>query len=131
MTTLTHATHTLTSDGLDPRGYGNLNLPQRVRIAGGDAIAYGIFAVPAGAAMRRVNSGPDVPGPWADVWGHATVIDGRPAQQPDLSLAPGDVLVIDGERYTVALSDGIGGKGTRGWVRRGYPILLHESEVPA
>ena len=124
-------THELTSDGLDRRGYGNLNLPQgqRVRIDGGDAIAYSIFAVPRGAAMRRAHGGPDVPGPWADTSGLATVLDGRPAEQPSLSLAPGDVLVIDGERYTVAISDGIGGKGAgRGWIRRGYPLLIHESE---
>lgn len=121
----------LSSDGLDARGYGNLNLPQgeRVEIVGGDAIAYFIFAVPRGAAMRRQQGGPEVPGPWADVSGLATVIDGTRAQQPSLRLVPGDVLTIDGERYTVALSDGMGGKGTRGWIRRGYPILIHSEET--
>jgi hypothetical protein len=77
--------------------------------------------------MRRTQGGPEVPGPWADTSGLATIIDGTRAEQPSLSLAPGDELIIDGERYTVALSDGIG-YGTRGWVRRGYPILIHENE---
>lgn len=103
--------------------------PQRLDVIGGDAIAYGIHTVPAGQEQRRTTGGPMVPGPWASLYGHPTVISNPPQPyEPGLRVEPGDVLILDGERYTVALSKGIG-YGSRGWIRRGYPILLSDDEV--
>ncbi len=135
-------THTLTSNGPDPRGYGNVNLPQRLVIEDprmrGEAATHRIFMIARGDAARRQNSGPQVPGPWADLSGDAIVIDnhgGSARENRELETAglilrvkPGDELVIDGERFTLHLSDGIG-YGTRGWCRRNYPLLLSEEEV--
>lgn len=137
--------HTLKSDGPDPRGYGNVNLPQRLMIEDprmrGEALTHRIFMVARGDSLRRTNGGPQVPGPWADLSGDATVIDnhgGSARENRELETAGlilrvkvGDLLTIDGERFTLRLSEGIA-YGTRGWCRRNYPLLIHESEeVPA
>ena len=135
-------THTLTSDGPDPRGYGNVNLPQRLMIEDprmrGEALTHRIFMIARGDEARRKNGGPQVPGPWADLSGDAIVIDnhgGSAREWAELEAAglilrvkPGDQLVIDGETFTLRLSDGIS-YGTRGWCRTNYPLLLSEEEV--
>lgn len=136
-------THTLTSRD-DLTAYGRRRFPHRLLIAGSDDTAgWGVMQVAAGDEGRRQHGGPMIPGPWADVWGMPGVIDNHGGSAADMRredasgllirCEPGDVLVLDGERYTVEVSTGHGppaGAG-RGWYRRGYPILRHESEVPA
>lgn len=135
--------HTLNSDGPDPRGYGNVNLPQRLMIEDprmrGEAITHRIFMIARGDAARRQNSGPQVPGPWADLSGDAIVIDnsgGSARENRELETAGlivrcrvGDLFIIDGERFTLRLAGPGVRTGTRGWCRTNYPLLIHESEA--
>lgn len=110
------------TDGVEKYG-DTVVYPQRLRIEGADGDAK-VMLVPAGRAARRKHGGQPVPGPWADLILLPTVLTEVPqAPEPVISLRVGDRVVVDGTTFVVSVSDGIGGKGERGWVRRGYPLL--------
>jgi hypothetical protein len=83
----------------------------RVMVEGQRGVGFGFIYVPPGATARRVMEGPMVEGPWADAYGLPAVmsdcggtrteIDEARAEGRLIECAPGDVLVIDGFRFTV------------------------------
>lgn len=74
---------------------------------------FGVIFVPVGCEARKDHGGPMVPGPWASAHGLCTVVDnfGGTAREAADRVAAGlehvvnvgDVVEIEGERYTVEL----------------------------
>lgn len=75
---------------------------------------FGIGAVKEGDEARKVQDGPMVPGPWAYAYGLCAVIDnhgGTKAESDrmqesgqEVTVQIGDVVEVDGHRYTVQFS---------------------------
>jgi hypothetical protein len=81
---------------------------------------FGVGGIPKGQTGRKISQGPLVPGPWAFTFGLCTVIDNYGGTGAEIernekanrehAVLDGDIVVFDGRKYTVALTDGFGQK---------------------